>query len=60
MVARPVHVGLPRMVDGPISAERRNALVVLQAEQTAHANGEKVHVSKLPGAPAALRGLPAL
>jgi hypothetical protein len=48
------------MVDGPISAERRNALVVLQAEQTAHANGEKVHVSKLPGAPAALRGLPAL
>jgi hypothetical protein len=54
------HHLLPRHREGPIVLERRNGLRVLEAERRGVANGERVHVSKLPGDPMALRGIPAV
>jgi hypothetical protein len=56
------HHLLPRVVEGPISAERANAARVLEAEREAHANGEQVEArwARDPVDAVRLRGIPAV
>jgi hypothetical protein len=49
-----------RWIDGPITHERTNAQQVLTAEKQALEQHQPIHVSKLPGDPQALRGIPAI
>ena len=49
-----------RWLEGPITHERTNARTIHQAETQALTNNEPIHVSKLPGDPLALRGIPAI